>query len=602
MHKELSLFSVADNQRSIPCVVDGLKPSQRKVLFACFKRKLRREIKVAQLAGYVSEHSAYHHGEASLTGTIVGMAQDFVGSNNVNLLAPCGQFGTRIMGGKDAASSRYIFTKLEAVARKVFHPDDDAVLKYLDDDGQSTEPNYYVPVLPLALCNGADGIGTGWATSVPNYDPKQLIAVLRRMIAHAGDDVDCDETSLLATCAAEDVGADGLAPSYRGFKGDVILKKAGSYQALGRVERLDDTKVLIDELPLRKWTHDYKQWCARGVLSLPDGAVAACQRARSRRCARCRMRADGVDESAYAIDAPPRRLEQQIVGDDKTTAWLKVRVRRPREFNSLLRHRRDASRTVRFPHRISRRTTRTRPSHPVHKPNCRGSFATAESRPSRHRRDVHPTHWLICAQVSFTVTALSGAKLDEAEKAPGGLLKKFKLESSMATSNMNFFDSGGATRRHPIPTRRRRRWGLAEPPRRRHDRSRTRRPYAAAATRCPAQAWRLSAMRRRLIFARRSTRCGSRRTRSARSVMRRPFRDAFDATVASMAYELYQTLRPNAAVAMLARTHTYPPGRTRHACAHWHAIVATRSNQRRRTSSSSRRVRLTYSGTRSGSS
>ena len=139
-------------------------------MFACFKRKLKREIKVAQLAGYVSEHSAYHHGEASLTGTIAGMAQDFVGSNNVNLLAPCGQFGTRIMGhtgNNDAASSRYIFTKLEAVARKVFHPDDDAVLKYLDDDGQSIEPNYYVPVLPLALCNGADGIGTGWATWFP---------------------------------------------------------------------------------------------------------------------------------------------------------------------------------------------------------------------------------------------------------------------------------------------------------------------------------------------------------------------------------------------------------------------------------------------------
>jgi DNA topoisomerase-2 len=236
-------------------------------------------------------------------------------------------------GGKDAASSRYIFTKLEAVARKVFHPDDDAVLKYLDDDGQSIEPNYYVPVLPLALCNGADGIGTGWATSVPNYDPKQLIAVLRRMIAHAGDDVECDETSLLATCAAEDVGADGLAPSYRGFKGDVILKKAGSYQALGRVERLDDTKVLIDELPLRKWTHDYKQWCVRGVFSILYTPATLFL----------------------------RRLEQQIVGDDKTTAWLKVRVRRPREFNSRLRHRRDASRTVRFPHRTSRRIIRIRP-------------------------------------------------------------------------------------------------------------------------------------------------------------------------------------------------------------------------------------------------
>ena len=171
--------------------------------------------------------------ETFLTGTIVGMAQDFVGSNNVNLLAPCGQFGTRIMGGKRRRVlplGRH-FYEVGGGGSQVFHPDDDAVLKYLDDDGQSIEPNYYVPVLPLALCNGADGIGTGWATSVPNYDPKQLIAVLRRMIAHAGDDVDCDETSLLATCAAEDVGADGLAPSYRGFKGDVILKK------LARIKR-----------------------------------------------------------------------------------------------------------------------------------------------------------------------------------------------------------------------------------------------------------------------------------------------------------------------------------------------------------------------------
>ena len=125
----------------------------------------------------------------SLTGTIVGMAQDFVGSNNVNLLTPAGQFGTRIMGGKDAASSRYIFTKLEAVARKVFHPDDDAVLEYLEDDGQSIEPSYYVPVVPFALFNGADGIGTGWATSVPNYAPAALIAVLRKMIAAVGSDV-----------------------------------------------------------------------------------------------------------------------------------------------------------------------------------------------------------------------------------------------------------------------------------------------------------------------------------------------------------------------------------------------------------------------------
>ena len=70
------------------------------------------------MAGYVSENSAYHHGEASLNGAIVNMAQDFVGSNNINLLLPNGQFGTRLQGGKDSASERYIFTKLKQV---IFH-------------------------------------------------------------------------------------------------------------------------------------------------------------------------------------------------------------------------------------------------------------------------------------------------------------------------------------------------------------------------------------------------------------------------------------------------------------------------------------------------
>ena len=131
--KELIHFSNADNVRSIPSMLDGLKPGQRKILFSCFKRgksMTKNEIKVAQLAGYVSEHSAYHHGEASLAGTIVGMAQTFVGSNNVALLYPAGQFGTRLLGGKDAASPRYIFTKLPALTRLIFHPDDDALLEY----------------------------------------------------------------------------------------------------------------------------------------------------------------------------------------------------------------------------------------------------------------------------------------------------------------------------------------------------------------------------------------------------------------------------------------------------------------------------------------
>ena len=124
INKELILFSISDNQRSIPSLCDGLKPSERKILFACFKRKLRQEIKVAQLSGYVSEHSAYHHGEQSLNSTIIAMAQNFVGSNNINLLMPIGQFGTRNQGGKEAASARYIFTNLNRVTRHLFSEND----------------------------------------------------------------------------------------------------------------------------------------------------------------------------------------------------------------------------------------------------------------------------------------------------------------------------------------------------------------------------------------------------------------------------------------------------------------------------------------------
>ena len=161
INKELILFSMAVNIRSIPSVADGLKPGQRKVIWGCFKRKLKKEIKVAQLVGYISEKAAYHHGEVSLTMTIVNLAQDYVGSNNMNLLLPNGQYGTRDQGGKDHASARYIFTEPAPIARAVFHPSDDPLLTVQKDDGEIIEPEYYMPILPLVLINGAEGIGTG---------------------------------------------------------------------------------------------------------------------------------------------------------------------------------------------------------------------------------------------------------------------------------------------------------------------------------------------------------------------------------------------------------------------------------------------------------
>ena len=250
-HKELIHFSVYDTKRSIPNVIDGLKPSQRKVLYSCFKRNLTQECKVSQLAGYVSEHAAYHHGEASLQATIVGMAQDFVGSNNIQLLMPNGMFGSRNLGGKDAAQSRYIYTQLESIAFKIFPKDDNKLLTYLNDDGFPIEPEYYVPIIPFILVNGALGIGTAYSTNIPSFNPLDIINVMRLMIR--------DRESLPA-----------LKPWYRGFSGRVDeLVPNKSYASVGTYTRTSKTTVAITELPIGTWTEDYKNFLETFSLENP---------------------------------------------------------------------------------------------------------------------------------------------------------------------------------------------------------------------------------------------------------------------------------------------------------------------------------------------
>ena len=243
--EQLVEFSMYDNQRSIPNVMDGLKPSQRKILYACIKKNLTKgEIKVAQLSGYVSEHTAYHHGEASLNGAIVGMAQDFVGSNNVNLLKPIGQFGTRLAGGGDSASERYIFTALNPVTRMIYREEDDAVLKYMVDDGLQVEPVFFVPVIPMALVNGSKGIGTGWSTEVLCYNPVELTDYILERVQREGGGADDDRKE--------------FAPFYRGFKG--TIESSDRCVIRGSFVQTDPVNYLITELPVGVWTNDYKQY------------------------------------------------------------------------------------------------------------------------------------------------------------------------------------------------------------------------------------------------------------------------------------------------------------------------------------------------------
>jgi DNA topoisomerase-2 len=247
VNKELIHFSIYDNLRSIPSLCDGLKPSQRKILYYMLKKDIKKPIKVAQLSGYVSAETSYHHGENSLQQTIIGMAQNFIGSNNVNLLYPDGNFGSRL-SGKDAASPRYIFTYLSQITPFIFDPNDTPLLNHLMDDGEEIEPEWYLPVVPMVLVNGCEGIGTGYSTYIPPHNPKDIINNLLRIFK--------EEVPL------------PMVPYFKDFNGSVIHMGDGSYVSVGKWNRVSDTQIRVTELPVGTWVTTYKEF----LESLIDNA------------------------------------------------------------------------------------------------------------------------------------------------------------------------------------------------------------------------------------------------------------------------------------------------------------------------------------------
>jgi DNA topoisomerase II len=241
IHNELIHFSNYDNLRSIPNIMDGLKPSQRKVLYTCLKKNINYEIKVAQLAAIVAELTYYHHGEQSLVGTIINMAQDYIGSNNLNLLTPQGQFGSRLMGGKDHSSARYIFTYITEYVNTIYNKIDDDLLEYLEDDGNIIEPKHYIPIIPMILINGTEGIGTGFSTYIPCHNPLDIISYIMNKLTNK------KEIELI--------------PYYKNSKGKIIKYDDTTWISEGILEINEDkNEIIILELPIRLWTNDYKEY------------------------------------------------------------------------------------------------------------------------------------------------------------------------------------------------------------------------------------------------------------------------------------------------------------------------------------------------------
>ena len=169
-------------------------------------------------------------------------------------------------------SARYIFTEPAPITRTIFHPADDPLLNYLKEDNDTIEPEWYMPVIPLLLINGAEGIGTGlssrpfspassghdlspcrWSTSVPSYNPKDVVANIQRLMA--GEE------------------QEPMLPWWRGFKD--TIKKAGEhkYDVTGIASKLNDSTIEITELPIHKWTQSYKAELEAMIGEKGDSAV-----------------------------------------------------------------------------------------------------------------------------------------------------------------------------------------------------------------------------------------------------------------------------------------------------------------------------------------
>lgn len=241
VHKDLFRFSHADNVRSIPNAIDGFKPSQRKVLFAMLKHGRKEEIKVAQAAAFTANMTNYHHGEQALVQTIVNMAQQWVGANNVNFLEPIGQFGCIENKRTVHSAERYIFTMPTEVAYKMFRSEDNAVLQYMVEDGKCVEPKFYVPVVSSLLMNGCDGIGTGWSTSVPCCLPQDVLQATRDYIIHGVD------------------GVHAIGPGCVNYTGTMVSCHPHTFTYIGNFKVNGDT-LTIRQLPPGKWTETYKEW------------------------------------------------------------------------------------------------------------------------------------------------------------------------------------------------------------------------------------------------------------------------------------------------------------------------------------------------------
>jgi DNA topoisomerase-2 len=217
-----------DNRRSLPHLMDGLKITQRKAIcYALSLPKNEKPKRVSQFAAAAAADTMYHHGEASMISTVVGLGQDFPGANNYPLLEKHGQFGTRL--STTPGGPRYITTKLHANWDKFFKKNDQDIIVSLYDDEDKIEPLYYIPIIPMLLINGADGMGNGFKSSILNYSVESVVKAMRELVKYGEI-----KTPVI--------------PYINGFTG-TIEKIGRQVTFTGIVKIVHSTKLHVSELP-----------------------------------------------------------------------------------------------------------------------------------------------------------------------------------------------------------------------------------------------------------------------------------------------------------------------------------------------------------------
>ena len=250
---ELRQYAQYDNERSIANLVDGLKSSQRKALYTMLETMpYGGSIKVSNLASRASDKTHYRHSEDSLSSTIVTLAQDYPGSNNVPIFDKEGQFGSKF--DNSSSSYRYIFVKKPRSLDTLFNPTDNKLLKHHFYEEEKLEPFYYTPTLPLILINGTKGVGNGHASLILSHDVEDIKA---------------------AVCAIlSETEVSPLVPYFEGFKGKVeaVADSRLQFTLTGSFKRISKTQTVITDLP-PDGKYQYEKYKERVLLPLLEAKI-----------------------------------------------------------------------------------------------------------------------------------------------------------------------------------------------------------------------------------------------------------------------------------------------------------------------------------------